>query len=59
MKNQKKLVEEWLKKYDIVGNKAWWDGETYYNLRVEQICSIIRYINSKKNNNNHKLNQSL
>lgn len=47
MKTQKQLAEEWIKKHDIVGNKVWWDGRIYYNLSVEQICSIAKYIIDK------------
>ena len=41
----KEKVQAWIKKHDICGSKAWWDGKTYYNLTIEQIISIAEYIN--------------
>ena len=51
MKSNEQLVKEWLEKHQICGNQAWWDGKTYYNLRLEQIVSIAKYINKKDKKN--------
>lgn len=44
----KDLIVEWIKKHEIGGNKAWWDGSTYYQLTLDQIRNIVNYVNRKK-----------
>lgn len=46
---QNQKVKQWLKKHEICGNQAWWDNEIYYNLRIEQIVAIARYLCRQNN----------
>lgn len=46
--NSKDLIVEWLKKHEICGNNAWWDGTTYYSLTLDHIRNIVNYVNRKK-----------
>lgn len=46
--NMKDLIAKWLKKHEICGNKAWWNGEIYYSLTLEQIRDILNYVNRKR-----------
>lgn len=46
--NKKDLIVEWLKKHEIGGNKAWWDGSTYYSLTLDHILDIVNDVNQKK-----------
>jgi len=48
MKTQQEKVMEWLKKHEIGGSQAWWDGEIYYSLTVKQIISIAKFIKKKE-----------
>lgn len=57
MKTKVELVREWIKKHDMCGSKAWWDGETYYNLRAEQIVQIAKFLNRKEKENMPLTNQ--
>lgn len=45
--NRKDLIVKWLKNHELCGNKAWWNGETYYYLTVDQIRNIVNYVNKK------------
>jgi hypothetical protein len=45
--NIKDLIAIWLKKHEISGNKAWFDGKTYYSLTIEQIRGIVNYVTTK------------
>ena len=47
---QSDKVKQWLKKHDICGNTAWWDNKVYYNLNIEQIVSIARFLYQNKKN---------
>ncbi len=42
------LVQEWIKKHDMCGSKAWWDGQTYYNLTAEQIVQIATFLKKRR-----------
>ena len=46
--NKKDLIVKYLKKHEICGNKAWWNGEIYYSLTVDQIRDIVNYVNRKR-----------
>ena len=45
--NKKDLIVIWLKKHEICGNKAWWDGKTYFSLTLDQIRDIVNYVIQK------------
>lgn len=48
MKTKVELVREWIKKHDMCGSKAWWNGQTYYNLTAEQIVQIATFLKKKE-----------
>ena len=43
----KEKIKTWLDKHEICGSQAWFDGKTYYNLSIEQIAAIAKYINKE------------
>ena len=45
--NIKDLINKWLIKQEICGNKSWWDNKTYYSLTLDQIYDIVNYVNRK------------
>jgi len=50
-KTKKELAEEWAKKNNTCGDSPWFDKEnTYYNLRVDQILKMAKYINDNIKN---------
>ena len=49
-KTKQDLVKEWIKKHDMCGDNPWFDkGNTYYNLRADQIVKIAAYIQKNSN----------
>lgn len=51
MNTKREKAIDWLKKHEICGSQAWWDGKMYYSLSIEQIINIAKYI--FKNENEH------
>ena len=50
-KSKSELAETWAKNNNICGEKPWWDkSKTYYNLTVEQIVRMAKYIETKSHN---------
>lgn len=48
MKTKKELAETWARKNNVCGENPWWDTKnTYYNLTVDQIIRMSKYINDK------------
>lgn len=47
--NTKDLIAIWLKKQEICGNKAWWDGKTYFSITLDQIREMVNYVIQKSN----------
>lgn len=47
-KSKSELAENWAKKNNICGEKPWWDKDRmYYNLTVEQVLKMAKYIETK------------
>lgn len=47
-KSKSELAETWAKNNNICGENPWWDkSKTYYNLTVEQILKMAKYIETK------------
>lgn len=47
-KSKSELAETWAKNNNICGENPWWDkNKTYYNLTVEQILKMAKYIETK------------
>ena len=50
MNTKKEKAIDWLKKHEICGSQAWWDGKMYYSLSIEQILNIAKYIFKNEHN---------
>lgn len=49
-KNNEQLAKMWARKNDICGDTPWWDkNKTYYNLSVENVLSMAKFINTMNN----------
>ena len=49
------LAEIWARNNEICGENPWWDkNNTYYNLTVEQILKMAKYIETKRNKTTKK-----
>ena len=47
-KTKAELAEIWASKNNICGEQPWWDkSKMYYNLTVEQILKMAKYIETK------------
>jgi len=47
-KSKSELAETWAKNNNICGENPWWDkSKTYYNLTVEQVLKMAKYIETK------------
>jgi hypothetical protein len=48
-KSKAELAEIWAKKNEICGDNPWFDKDRrYYNLRVEQILSMAKFIEKQR-----------
>jgi hypothetical protein len=47
-KSKSELAETWANNNNICGENPWWDkSKTYYNLTVDQVLKMAKYIETK------------